>query len=194
VYNHGNAGNISNRLPKAEIFQSLGLGVLLYDYRGYGKSEGTPSERGTYADAAAAYRWLTEVKKIPPEKVVMYGESLGCAVALETALQEKSRALILESPFTSTVDMAKEIFPFLPARLMVTFKYDNAAKIGALKEPLLVLHSKDDDIVPFRMGRALFEAAPEPKRFQELKGSHDEGYLDSGDAYPRAIRDFLEGA
>jgi hypothetical protein len=193
LYCHGNAGNISSRMFKANILHRLGVGVLLFDYRGYGKSEGRPSEQGTYRDAEAAYRWLTEVKKVPPERVVVYGESLGNAIAVETALRHPPKALILEAAFTSIVDMGKLIFPFLPVRAMTTIRYDNLSKIPKVGCPVLVMHSKEDAIVPFSMGRRLFEAAPAPKRFFEMRGSHDEGYIDTGEAYSREIRDFLTG-
>ncbi|HAH07929.1 MAG TPA: alpha/beta hydrolase [Elusimicrobia bacterium] len=193
LYCHGNAGNISSRMYKANLFHRLGLGVLLFDYRGYGKSEGRPSEEGTYRDAEAAWRWLVEEKRVRPEDIVVYGESLGNAIALETALRHPPRALILESAFTSVVDMGELIFPFLPVRAMTTIRYDNLAKIPRVSCPVLVMHSREDSIVPFEMGRRLFEAAPEPKRFFELKGSHDEGYIDTGEAYSGEILGFLAG-
>jgi fermentation-respiration switch protein FrsA (DUF1100 family) len=192
LYCHGNAGNITHRFFKANIFHRLGLGVLLFDYRGYGRSEGRPTEQGTYADAEAAWNFLTQVKKIPPERIVIYGESLGCAVAVETARRHRARALILESPFTSVADMADVVFPHVPLRWIVTYRYDNLAKIPLVDAPLLVMHSRDDDIVPFALGRRVFEAAAEPKTFFEMKGDHNEGYLDTGSAYPRAILSFLD--
>lgn len=191
LVSHGNAGNISHRLDKLLIFRRAGASVLLYDYRGYGLSTGSPTEQGTYRDAQAAYRWLTRSKHIPPEKIVFYGESLGCAVALETALRHKAAGIILESGFTSTVDMGKLIFPFLPIEWMVRFRYDALSKIGKVSCPVLVMHSPQDDIVPYAMGRRLFAAAPEPKTFFEMKGDHNEGFLTTGKAYEEAIRNFL---
>ena len=192
LYCHGNAGNLTHRLLKANIFHRLGLGVLLFDYRGYGRSEGRPAEQGTYADAEAAWNFLTQVKKIPPERIIIYGESLGCAVAVETARRHRARAVILESPFTSVADMADVVFPHVPLRWIVTYRYDNLSKISGIGAPLLVMHSRNDDIVPFAMGRRLFEAAADPKIFFEMKGDHNEGYLDTGAAYPRAILSFLD--
>jgi len=186
---HGNAGNISHRLDKLRLFRGLGLSVLLFDYRGYGRSEGSPTESGTYLDGLAAVDFLSR-RGVPPERVAYYGESLGCAVALETALRRPPAALILDSGFTSTVDMGKAIFPFLPVKLMVRYKYDNIAKIPRLKAPLLVLHSPEDDIVPFSMGRRLFEAAPEPKRFFETRGDHNEGFLQTP-GYAESMKKFL---
>ena len=179
-------------MNKADIFHRLGLSVLLFDYRGYGKSEGSPSEAGTYRDAEAAYQYLTQTKKFPPENIILYGESLGNGVALETALRHPPRGLILDSAFTSIADMSHEIFPWLPARLLLATRYDNLAKIPGIRRPVLILHSRDDGVVPFEMGRRLFEAAPQPKEFFAMKGSHNEGYMDVGDAYPDAIRAFLE--
>jgi uncharacterized protein len=189
---HGNGGNISHRLDKLRLFRQAGASVLLFDYRGYGLSSGRPDEKGTYMDAEAAYRWLTGTKKVPAERVVIYGESLGGAVALETALRHPAAGLILDSAFTSVVDMGKRIFPFLPIDLMVRCRYDNLAKIAQLRAPLLVMHSPQDDIVPFDMGRMLFESAPEPKVFFALRGSHNEGFLDTGPAYVEAIASFLK--
>lgn len=190
---HGNAGNISNRLEKAKLLRPLGLAVLLFDYRGYGRSAGTPSEQGTYRDAEAAYRFLVDKKGYRPDQIVIYGESLGCAVALELARRHPPAALILESPFTSILDMGKKIFPYLPLRWILRYHYDNLGKIGGLQCPLLIMHSPQDDVVPFEMGRRLFEAAPRPKTFFELRGSHNDGFLDAGDAYPKAVKDFLAG-
>ena len=188
---HGNAGNISNRLTKARLLRGLGLSVLLFDYRGYGRSDGSPSELGTYRDAEAAYRFLTETKRLPADRIVIYGESLGAAVALELALRHPARALILESPFTSVADMSRELLPYLPIGKLLHYRYDNLSKIGSLRMPLLVLHSPQDDVVPFKMGRRLFEAAPDPKRFFELRGDHNQGFLDAGEAYPKAVAAFL---
>jgi fermentation-respiration switch protein FrsA (DUF1100 family) len=190
---HGNAGNISHRLDRALLLQSrLRLDVLLFDYRGYGRSEGSPDEPGTYRDARAAYRWLREHGQ-PPERILIFGESLGSAVALDLAVSSAARALVLESPFTSIPDMARAVYPFLPVWPLVRTRYDNLAKIGRLRVPLLVLHGDRDNVVPFAQGRRLFEAAPEPKRFYAIPGaSHNDTYIVGGEAYWRAIATFLE--
>lgn len=201
LFCHGNAGNISHRLDKIRIFNSLGLGVLIFDYRGYGKSTGRPSEKGIYLDAEAAYQYLASARASARAKtgtsgvmdVLFYGESLGCAVAAELALRHKPSGLILESPFTSIPDMGARLFPWLPVRLMVTNKYDSLAKIGGISCPLLVLHSPDDEIVPFEMGRRLFEAAPGPKEFVEISGSHNDGFIFAGKKYIEGIKSFVEG-
>ena len=192
---HGNAGNLSHRLDRTIFLQAhLGASVLLFDYRGYGRSEGAPDEEGTYRDARAAYRWLTEVRGISPDRLVLFGESLGSAVALDLAVGHPCRALVLESPFTSVPDMAQVVLPFLP-RAFVRTQYDNIGKIARLRVPLLVLHGDADEVVPFTQGRRLFEAAPEPKRFYAIRGaSHNDTYIVGGDAYWRAVADFLDSA
>lgn len=192
LVSHGNGGNIGSRVDKLLIFRRAGASVLMYDYRGYGRSTGSPTEQGTYLDAEAAYAWLTEVKKVPPGRIVFYGESLGAGVAVEMALRHEAAGLVVDSGFTSTVDMGKTIFPFLPIQWMVRFRYDNLAKIPHVKCPVLVTHSPQDDIVPYKMGRRLFEAAPEPKVFFEMKGDHNEGFVDTGKPYEEAVRRFLE--
>ena len=191
LYCHGNGGNMSDRVQKGAIFHRLGLNVLLFDYRGYGKSQGSPSEEGTYRDAEAAYRYLTEAKRFPSGKLIIFGESLGNGIALETALRHGPKVLIMESAFTSIVAMGREVFPWLPVRLMVRTQYDNLAKIPRIHCPVLVMHSRQDRVVPFRMGQALFAAAPQPKEFLELQGGHNEGYLETGEAYPRTVESFL---
>jgi fermentation-respiration switch protein FrsA (DUF1100 family) len=190
---HGNAGNVSHRLDRAIFLQSrLGLDVLLFDYRGYGRSQGRPDEEGTYRDARAAYRWLRE-HGYGENSIVIFGESLGSAVALDLALSSPARALVLESPFTSIPEMARAVYPFLPVWPLVRTRYDNLAKIGRLRMPLLVLHGDRDDVVPFAQGRRLFEAAPEPKRFFAIPGaSHNDTYLVGGEGYWRAFAEFLE--
>lgn len=191
LLSHGNAGNVSHRMEKLRLLRSAGASALLYDYRGYGRSSGSPSEQGTYRDGEAAYRWLVETRKVPPERIFLMGESLGCAVAVELALRHKAGGLILESGFTSTADMGRLIFPFLPVDKLIRFRYDSLAKLPLVSCPVLVMHSPHDDIVPFAMGRRLFDAARGPKTFFEMKGDHNEGFLDTGPAYSEAIRKFL---
>ena len=141
---HGNAGNVSHRLDRALLMQSrLKLDVLLFDYRGYGASEGSPDEEGTYSDARAAYLWLV-ARGVGPERVVLFGESLGSAVALQLAVEVEARALVLESPFASIPDLARAVYPFLPLWPFVRTRYDNVAKVGRLRMPLLVLHGERD--------------------------------------------------
>lgn len=191
LFCHGNAGNISNRVQKAAILHKLGLNVFVFDYRGFGNSEGTPDEQGTYRDADAVYRHLAETLRIPPERIVLHGESIGNGIAIESAMRHPSRALVVESAFTSIVGMGKIAAPYLPLGLFCTQRYDNLAKLPKVGRPVLVMHSPDDEVIPFRMGQALFTAAAEPKSWLELKGGHDDAFLESGAAYPDAIKAFL---
>jgi len=191
---HGNAGNISHRLDRAMLMHAkLKTDVFLFDYRGYGLSEGTPDEQGTYRDARAAHRYLSTARGIPPGNLIIFGESLGAAVALQLALEVPARALVLEAPFTSVADMARSVLPFLPIGRLLRTHYDNLAKIGGLRMPLLILHGERDTTVPFAQGRRLFEAAPEPKRFFAIPGAgHNDTYFIGGDAYWEAWGAFLD--
>jgi hypothetical protein len=192
---HGNAGNISHRLDRALLMHAkLKTDVFLFDYRGYGLSEGAPDEQGTYRDARAALRYLITGRGIDRANLIVFGESLGAAVALQLALEEPARALVLEAPFTSIGDMARSAFPFLPLGRLLRTRYDNLAKVGGLRMPLLILHGDRDNTVPFAQGRRLFEAAPEPKQFFAIPGaSHNDTYVVGGDAYWQAWREFLDG-
>ncbi|WP_201276339.1 alpha/beta hydrolase [Methylotetracoccus oryzae] len=174
---HGNAGNLSHRLPWLPMFQQLRWSALLFDYRGYGTSTGKPSEDGTYADAAAVWRYLTETRHVAADQIVLIGESLGGAIAAHQATRAQPAALVLHSAFTSVPDLAAELYPFLPARLLARFDYDTRRAVTNARCPVLVIHSRDDDIVPFSHGRRLFAAASEPKQFIELRGSHNGGFV-----------------
>ncbi|MFA6004849.1 MAG: alpha/beta hydrolase, partial [Elusimicrobiota bacterium] len=156
LFCHGNGGNISFRLDKLLRLRQAGASVLLFDYRGYGRSAGRPSEQGTYQDAQAAYRWLTETRGLPARRIVIHGESLGGAVAMELAGRCPSAGLILESTFTSVIELGRQIFPFLPLNMMIRFRYDTLSKISRLDRPLLVMHSPEDDMIPYGMGQKLF--------------------------------------
>ena len=192
---HGNAGNVSHRLDRALLIQSnLGAAVFLFDYRGYGRSEGSPDEEGTYRDARAAYRYLERDRGLDPDRIVLFGESLGAAVALQLALEKRAAALVMESPFASVPAMARALYPFLPLGPVVRTRYDNLAKIGGLRLPLLVLHGDRDEIVPFAQGRQVFEAAPGPKRFYAIpQARHNDTYVAGGEAYWAVWREFLDG-
>lgn len=188
---HGNGGNISHRLDKLLRLRAAGASVLLFDYRGYGQSTGKPTEQGTYADAEAVYAWLVSTRKVPASRIVFYGESLGSGVAVELATRHRPAGLIVESGFTSIDDMAKALFPHLPLGWMVRYHYDNVDKIGKVQAPILVMHSPDDDVVPFALGQRLFAAAREPKTFVALRGRHNDGYAVSGRVYIDAVAKFL---
>ncbi len=188
---HGNAGNISHRLDLAIFFRKLGLSTLLFDYRGYGESEGNPTERGTYLDAEAAWGFLVNERKVPPGQIVVFGESLGGAVAAWLAKDRQPGALVLQSTFTSLPDLGARLYPWLPVRLLSRFRYNTREYVRQAKCPILVMHSRSDEIVPFSHGTKLFEAANEPKEFIELAGSHNDGFLLSGQASLESLATFL---
>ena len=189
---HGNAGNISDRLDRTLLMQvNLGTDVLLFDYRGFGESSGSPTEEGTYEDARAAHRYLVRERGLDARSIVLFGESLGAAVALDLALEVEAAGLVLEAPFTSIRDMAKEVYPFVPISLVRTH-YDNLGKIPRLAMPLLVVHGTADPTVPFEQGSRLFDAAPRPKVFLEVEGGgHTDAFVVDRDRYWNAWRDFL---
>jgi fermentation-respiration switch protein FrsA (DUF1100 family) len=191
LFSHGNAGNISDRLDSIRIFHGLNLGVLIYDYRGYGRSGGSPTEEGTYRDAEAAWEYLVTYRRVKPEKIVLFGRSLGSAVATEMALRKRAAALIIESGFTSVPDLGSTFFPHLPVRLISRFHYNTAAKVERITIPKLIIHSPDDEIVPFDHGRTIFERAAAPKAFLQIRGGHNEGFLMSGPVYINGLNDFL---
>jgi len=192
LFCHGNAGNISHRLDSIRQFHELGLSVLIFDYRGYGESEGKPSEAGTYRDVTAVWRYLTGKRGIPPEKVVVFGRSLGAAVAAHLAARVEPGAVVLESAFTSVADMAARLYPWLPVRWLVRIDYPVARDIQAIRAPVLILHSPNDEIIPYDMGRTLYELAHEPKEFIELRGGHNDGWLLSEPDYSTAVDAFLD--
>ncbi len=191
LFCHGNAGNISHRLESIQIFHRLGLDILIFDYRGYGQSEGKPSEQGTYQDAEAAWRYLIEERQVDPNEIIVFGRSLGGAVASWLAQSHTPGALILESAFTSLRDIAARLYPYLPVRLLLRFEYNTAEHLGRVNCPVLIVHSREDEIMPFSHGRRLFEVANEPKRFLELTGTHNEGFLTSGKRYEEGLNAFI---
>ena len=191
---HGNAGNISHRLEYLTMFNRLGYATLIVDYRGYGRSSGTPSEDGTYRDGEAAWRHLTEIRKFAPRDIVVFGESLGGGVATWLALQHPPRALVLASTFTSAPDLGAQVYPWLPVRWLARIEYGNRARIGQIAAPVLIAHSKGDDIVPFSHGQALFDAAREPRQFLELRGGHNDGFIFMREEWVREVGAFLERA
>ena len=189
---HGNAGNISHRLDYARMFGELGYDTLLVDYRGYGRSTGKPSEEGTYRDAAASRRWLVDTKGIADREIVVFGESLGGAVACWLAERHRPRALVLASTFTSIPDMGAETYRFLPVRLMSRFKYDTRDCLSRVEAPVLVVHSPRDDIIPFAHGERLYAAAREPKAFLKIDGGHNDGFVFMRPEWVKALGEFLE--
>lgn len=191
---HGNAGNVSHRLDYLRMFHDLGFAALIIDYRGYGRSTGKASEEGSYLDAETAWRHATEVLGYPAERIVLFGESLGGAVATQLAAARKPGALVLASSFTSVPDLGAEIYPWLPIRLLARIRYDSRDRLAHVRSPVLVIHSRQDDIIPFAHGERLFAAAMDPKRFLEIAGGHNEGFVFGRDAWIRQLDDFLRSA
>ncbi len=192
LFLHGNAGSIAHRLDWLPLFQRLRLSALLVDYRGFGQSTGQPSEAGTHADAEAAWRYLTEARGIPAARIVVMGESLGAAVAARLAARTGPAALVLHSAFTSAPDLAADLYPFLPARLLTRYAYDTLAAVRELRCPLLVAHSRGDEIVPLAHGRRLYEAASVPKQWLELAGGHNDGFIFMRDEWAHRFEEFLQ--
>ena len=195
LFFHGNAGNISHRLESIAQFHRLGLSVLIVDYRGYGRSEGRPSEAGTALDARAAWQWLRDAGN-ETDEIVVFGRSLGAAVAAELAgsLEEQQAApaaVILESPFRSVPELAQQLYPFLPARWLARIHYPVEDYVTQISTPLLVIHSRDDEIIPFTQGEAIYRAARQPKQLLEIQGGHNPGFEDSEPAYSEGIDAFL---
>lgn len=191
LFFHGNAGNISHRLDSLAIFHRLGLSTLIIDYRGYGESEGRISEQGTYLDAEASWRYLTEMKGIDPREIVIFGRSLGAAVAANLASRTRPAGLILESVFSSVPDMAAQLYPFFPVRLLARYQYDVKKTVRNITSPVLVIHSPDDEIILFANGLKVYEAAAQPKEFLKIRGSHNEGFLESGATYLQGLERFI---
>jgi len=191
LFCHGNAGNISHRLESIQIFHRLGLDVFIFDYRGYGQSDGKPTEDGTYKDAAAAWQYLTEERQVNPNQIIVFGRSLGGAVASWLAQSHTPGALILESTFTSLPDIAATLYPYLPVRPLLRFEYNTAEYLGRVNCPVLIVHSRDDEIMPFSHGWRLFEMAKEPKEFLEISGTHNEGFFTSGKHYEGGLNAFV---
>ncbi|MBW1800828.1 MAG: alpha/beta hydrolase [Deltaproteobacteria bacterium] len=191
LFCHGNAGNISHRLDNIRLLLSYQLAVFIFDYRGFGKSAGRPSEKGIYEDGLAAYEHLVNRSQIPPEQIIPFGRSLGGAVAIEIALKRKVRSVILESAFTSTKDMAKSMIPFIIIAPFLPAHYNNLEKIVDVNAPKLLIHGDDDTLVPFSMGERLFAAAREPKFFYKIPGSgHNDTYIVGGPTYFRTFAGF----
>ncbi|MCI0498179.1 MAG: alpha/beta hydrolase [Planctomycetales bacterium] len=193
LFCHGNAGNNSHRLDTLELFHHLGLACLIVDYRGYGPSTGKPTEKGTLLDIRAGWDWLTEQKGVKPGRIILYGQSLGGSIAAIVAKDLTPGGVVLESTFTSFVDMGSHYYPWLPVRLFARFEYDTLAAVRQLKCPVLVIHSPDDEIVPYRFGQTLYEPANPPKQFGQLAGTHNEGFYDNMDLYRQIWRDWLNG-
>jgi fermentation-respiration switch protein FrsA (DUF1100 family) len=221
LFFHGNAGNISHRIDYLQMFHRLRYSTLIVDYRGYGKSSGTPSETGTYRDAEAAWEHLRHARLAQPQDIVVAGESLGAAVATWLAAEksltpallpsgegrleipfprrgegqgmgEAPRAVLLFSTFTSVPDLGAQVYWFLPVRLLSRIDYDNMANLKRIRAPVFIAHSRDDDIVPYAHGRRLYEAAAEPKAFLEMRGGHNDGFIFTRPEWVAELGAFLD--
>jgi fermentation-respiration switch protein FrsA (DUF1100 family) len=190
IFFHGNGGNISHRLDKIKILNKLALDVFIFDYRGYGLSNGSPSENGLYLDAEAVYDYLINEKETPLQKIIGYGESLGGAVVIDLASKHNMGGMIIEGCFTSVRDMAKKVIPFIPAFILKS-KFDSLGKIKDVMFPKLFFHSISDEIVPFEQGKRLYENAPEPKELVQLQGGHNDSFLVSQDVFASKIDSFI---
>jgi fermentation-respiration switch protein FrsA (DUF1100 family) len=192
LFFHGNAGNISHRLESIRQFLQLGLSVLIIDYRGYGQSEGRTTEQGIYRDAEAAWRYLVEIAGIPEDRIIVFGRSMGASAAAWLAKQHRPLALIVESSFTSVPDIAGEYYPWLPVRWLSRLRHSTEDFVRQASCPVLVIHSRDDEIVSFRHAEAIFAAAKEPKSLLEIRGSHNDAFIHDGANYRAGLKSFLD--
>jgi alpha-beta hydrolase superfamily lysophospholipase len=192
LFFHGNAGNITHRLDSISVFNQMGLSVFIFDYRGYGYSNGRPDEPGTYADADGAWNYLTHERGLRPEHTVIFGRSLGAAIASHLAARVNPAALIIESAFTSAADVAAGVYWFLPVRWLIRYRYDTQAELVNVRCPLLVIHSDDDEIIPVAHGNRLVSSANEPKTLLKIWGGHNDGFVVSEPVYSQGIDGFLQ--
>lgn len=191
LFAHGNAGNISHRLEKLRFFNKLGCSVFIFDYRGYGRSKGSPSEKGLYSDVLAAYEYLLS-RNIPAKQIVGYGESLGGAAIIDLAYKHKLKGFIVEGALSSAKDMVKLIYPFLPP-WVISSRLDSLNKIKSINTPKLIIHSLNDEIIPFRFGKKLFDNAAMPKEFLQVHGGHNSAFFECEDTLREKISVFLKG-
>lgn len=194
VHFHGNAGNIGDRADRARMFIDKGYGVLLAEYRGYGGNLGSPDEPGLMFDGKAALDFLTSTG-ISSERIVIYGESLGTGVAVSLGMDmafdgKQVRAMILESPFSSAVDVGRAHYPFFPVPILLKDRFESMPRISAIRAPLLIVHGEDDDVVPITLGKKLFSAALEPKKAVWLAGAGHNDLYDHG--ADKAVSEFLD--
>jgi pimeloyl-ACP methyl ester carboxylesterase len=193
LISHGNYGNIGfgGRPQFYAWFRDLGVNLFAYDYRGFGASDGSPSEAGLYADAAAAYRYLTDSLHVPPSRIVLFGHSLGTGITIELARHVAAAGMIVEDAYTSVVDRGQEVFPLLPIRLIAKSRFASIDKVGSLRLPKLFLHARHDQTIPIEHGRRVFAAAAEPQEFIELNGGHSDSYATDRGHYYAAINAFI---
>ncbi len=192
LFCHGNAGNISHRLKTIEMLHNLNLDVFIFDYRGYGKSEGSPSETGTYSDAEGAWHYLVQTMEISPQRIIVHGRSLGGAIAAQLASKKQAKMLVLESTFVSTRALARDYCAgFVLLYPILTYRYSTIDHIQKIHIPVLIMHSREDETIPFSHAETLYKAAHEPKRFVELSGGHNTGFMQSINVYRKALDCFI---
>jgi uncharacterized protein len=192
LYFHGNRGNISQRLESLRIFHRLKLSAFILDYHGYGRSGGRPSEQATYLDAQAAWDYLVYDRAVRPADIIVFGRSLGAAVASWLIMRQRPAAAVIESTFTSLADVAAETYPLLPVRWLSRFRYNTLENLRMALCPVLIAHSRDDAVISFQHGKRLYDAIPGHKGFLELEGGHNDGFITTGDDYLRALEGFLD--
>lgn len=193
LFCHGNRGNISEYMETLVMFQHLGVATFVFDYRGYGLSGGSPDEAGTYRDVEAAWSYLVERRGLDPSDIIVMGRSLGAAIASHLAARQTPRALVLESTFTSLPEIAMEHHPHLPVRLLSRYHYPVLDNVKQIRCPVLVIHSREDEVIPFAHAEKLYTAAGGPKTLLSILGNHYQGYLASGRLYREGLKDFLRG-
>ena len=189
VFFHGNAGDLSNRIYKLNELDKLNINILLISWRGFSGNEGYPTEKNLYEDAEAAIKWLNK-KKVSNSQIILYGESLGSGVAVELGKENNFNGIILESPFTSIENSAKIYYPYLPVKLLLKDRYDSISKIKMINIPILIMHGKKDDVIPFSMGKELFERANSPK--YSYFTTEDDHMMEFNPSLLKKIKDFIE--
>jgi uncharacterized protein len=192
LFCHGNGGNNGSYMDSIAAGNRLGMNVFIFDYRGYGRSEGSPSEQGIYLDADAAYRYLTETRKISPENIIIWGRSLGGSIAARTAAEHKAGLLILESTFTTLRELVRDLIGWTTSRFVSREAYDTIRSLEKVTYPVLVIHSPDDEVVPFDHGKKLYDSVKGPKAFVEIRGSHNRGFIESQAVFESSINDFID--
>lgn len=191
LFCHGNGGNISHRIDTIRIFHELGLNTFIFDYRGYGRSTGKPTEKGTYRDADTAWHYLVDSRGVLPGNIIVFGRSLGGSLAAWVTANHSPCAVILESSFISIPELGARLYPWLPVRMLSRFKYATIPCLKEIRCPVLVVHSREDELVPFSHGQTIFEAAQEPKKFLVIEGTHNDGFLLSERSYKEGLMTFL---
>lgn len=194
IFFHGNGGNMGGRVDTLRILHRGGYSVLMVDYRGYGRSEGKPTEQGTYTDAEAAWRYLVETRGEPPHRIVLFGRSLGGAIAIELARRHEPGALVVDSTFTNLYDIGRLHYPFLPVGWLLSYRYDSLEKVPHVHCPKLFIHAEDDSLIPIENGRELYAAAAEPKEFLATPGEHNTGGFEYSPHYDARVVDFINRA